>query len=188
MKRALALSFLALWFFSTPALAQFGGGGSPCGVGDINASCQVTGSHLASPLPAVQGGTAATSGQWGAGGNRVLCSIRAANFNVTTDQACAIPAVVTAWAPTSIVVTNCGTSLTLAAGGVYPTTAKGGTALVAAAQVYTALSGASVVLALTMAANIATTRQTVNTVYLSLTTGQGAGATCDFYVIGNDLT
>jgi hypothetical protein len=154
---------------SLPANAQFGGGGmvSPCS-GDLNTSCQVTGLHL--------------------GVMRVLCSIRAANFNITTDQACAIPASVTAWVPTSILATNCSGSFTLAAGGVYPATSKGGTALVAAGQAYTALTGAAVVLGLTLAANIATTRQTVNTVYLSLTTGTGSAATCDFYVIGNDLT
>jgi hypothetical protein len=168
LKNTLAALLLSSSLVS-PSQAQFGSGGtiSPCS-GDLNTSCQVTNLHT--------------------GVNRILCSIRGANFNVTTDQACTIPASVTAWAPTSIVVTNCSTSLTLAAGGVYPATSKGGTALVAAAQVYTALTGATVVLTLTLAANIATTRQTVNTVYLSLTVGQGGAATCDFYVIGNDLT
>lgn len=120
--------------------------------------------------------------------NRVLCSIRAANFNTTADQLCTIPAGVTAWVPTSILVTNCSGTFTLAAGGVYPATSKGGTALVAAGQVYTALTGATVVLGLTLAATIATTRQTTNSLYLSLTTGTGGTATCDVYVIGNDLT
>jgi hypothetical protein len=183
--RIIALA-LGLWL-GHAAYAQFGGGGSPCGAGDLNASCQVTGSHLAAPLPAAQGGSASASGL-GVGATRVLCSIRAANFNVTTDQSCVLPAAVTVWAPTSIVVTNCSTSMTLAAGGVYPTTAKGGTALVAATQVYTALTTSSTMLGLTMAAGIATTRQTVGTVFLSLTTAQGGAATCDFYLIGNDLT
>lgn len=120
--------------------------------------------------------------------SRVLCSIRGANFNSTADQSCVIPGTITAWVPTSIVVTNCSTSLTLAAGGVYPAAAKAGTALVAAAQVYTALTGASVVLGLTLAANIATTRYAVSTVYLSLTLAQGGAATCDFYLVGVDLT
>jgi len=160
----------ALWLLLScvPSQAQFGNGGvSPC-TGDLNGSCQVTNLHI--------------------GVNRVLCSIRAANFNSTADQACVIPSSVTAWVPTSIIVTNCSGTFTLAAGGVYPTTSKGGTALVAAAQVYTALTGSSVVLALTMAANIATTRQSVNTIYLSLTTGTGSAAACDFYLMGNDLT
>lgn len=122
------------------------------------------------------------------GAVRVLCSIRAANFNITTDQACTIPAGITAWAPTSIIVTNCTGTFTLAAGGVYPATSKGGTALVAAAQAYTALTGSAIVLGLTLAAGIATTRYTINTLYLALTTGTGSTAACDFYVIGNDLT
>jgi hypothetical protein len=150
---------LSLWLAVIPAAAQFGGSGSSTTVNN----------------------TAANT-------NRVLCSIRAANFNITTDQACAIPASVTAWVPTSIIVTNCSGTFTLAVGGVYPATSKGGTALVAAAQAYTALTGATVVLGLTLAANIAATRQTINTVYLSLTTGAGSAATCDFYVVGNDLT
>ena len=168
MHRVIILALLLI-LHPALALAQFPGGGtvSPCS-GDLNTSCQVTNLHT--------------------GVSRVLCSIRAANFNVTTDQSCVIPASITAWVPTSILVTNCSGTFTLAAGGVYPTTSKGGTALVAAAQVYTALTGATVILGLTLAANIATTRQTVNAVYLSLTTGTGGAATCDFYVIGTDLT
>jgi hypothetical protein len=149
---------LSLWLATAPATAQFGSGG-----------------------PVTVNNTAT-------GAVRVLCSIRAANFNITTDQACTIPAGVTAWNPTSIIATNCTGTFTLAAGGVYPATSKGGTALVAAAQAYTALTGSSVILGLTLAATIATTRQTINTVYLSLTTGTGSAATCDFYVIGNDLS
>lgn len=122
------------------------------------------------------------------GAQRILCSIRTANFNTTTDQACPISSSITVWAPTAIWTTNCTTSLTLAAGGVYPTTSKGGTPLVAAVQVYSALSTAAIILPLTLAANIATTRYTVANVYLSLTTGQGTAATCDVYVLGVDLT
>ena len=133
-------------------------------------------------------GGAVTVNNTAANTNRVVCSIRAANFNTTADQACTIPAGVTAWVPTSIIVTNCTGTFTIAAGGVYPATSKGGTALVAAAQAYTALTGSSVVLGLTLAATIATTRMTINTVYLSLTTGTGGAATCDFYLIGNDIT
>lgn len=129
------------------------------------------------------GGNLATKGISG-----VLCSIRSANFNITTDQACTIPATITAWVPSSIVVTNCSTSMTLAAGGVYPTTSKGGTALVSAVQLYSALTSATIVLNLTLVANIATTRYTANTMYLSLTTGQGGAATCDLYIMGSDLT
>src|ERR1700680_7900 len=102
--RRLARALAALFFVAalvSPSQAQFGSGGtiSPCS-GDLNTSCQVTNLHT--------------------GVSRILCSIRAANFNITTDQACAIPASVTAWVPTSILVTNCSGTFTLAAGGVYP--------------------------------------------------------------------
>ncbi len=118
----------------------------------------------------------------------VLCTIRAANFNTTADQACVIPPSITAWAPTAIWCTNASTSLTLAAGGWYPAASKAGTALVAAAPLYSALTGASIILSATLAANIATTRYTINTVYLALTTGQGGAATADCYIVGVDLT
>src|ERR1700691_4541819 len=150
---------LALWLALSPlsASAQFSGGGtvSPC-TGDLNTACQVTNLHT--------------------GVVRILCSIRSANFNSTADQACVIPASVTAWAPTAIIVTNCSGTFTLTAGRVYPTTSKGGTALVAAAQAYTALTTSTIVLGLTLAANIATTRYAVSTLYLSLTTGAGSAA------------
>lgn len=123
-----------------------------------------------------------------AGAMRVLGTLRAANMNSTADQAIAIPATITKWAPTAIWATNCTGSLTLASGGVYPSASKGGTALVAATQAYSALTGSTVVLPMTMAANIATTLQTVATVYFSLTTASGAAATCDIYILGVDLT
>jgi hypothetical protein len=119
-----------------------------------------------------------------AGTQRVLGSLRGANFNVTTDQP--IPMAVAVYQITGIIVTNCSASLTLAAGGFYPTTAKGGAAIVSALQVYTALTAATITLNVTLAAGAV--RYTVNTVYLSLTAAQGSAATCDVYVLGQDLT
>lgn len=119
---------------------------------------------------------------------QVIGTLRGANFNVTTDQAITIPATVTAWAPTAIWVTNCSTSMTLAAGGFYPATSKGGTALVAATQVYSTATSGSIVVNAALAAGIATTKQTINTVYFSLTTAQGSAATCDIYLVGVDLS
>lgn len=142
---------------------------------------------ISSPVSAGNGGTGTTNG-FAPGAQRVLCSIRSANMNTTADQACTIAAAVTAWAPTAIWCTNASTSLTTAAGGWYPTTSKGGTPLVAAIQVYTTLSASTIILPLTLAANIATTRYAVNTIYLALTLGQGGAATADCYVIGVDLT
>lgn len=125
---------------------------------------------------------------YGPGDQRILGSLRAANFNVTTDQAIAIPPQTTKWAPVGIWVTNCSGTMTLAVGGFYTAASKGGTALVAASQAYSALSGATIILPTTLAANIATTTLTVSTVYLSLTTAAGSAATCDVYVLGVDLS
>ncbi len=119
-----------------------------------------------------------------AGTQRVLGSLRGANFNITTDQPIPISAAV--YQITGIIVTNCSASLTLAAGGFYPTTAKGGTAIVSSLQAYTALTAAAITLNVTIAAGAV--RYTVTPVYLSLTTGQGSAATCDVYVVGQDLT
>jgi hypothetical protein len=117
---------------------------------------------------------------------RVLGQLRGANFNVTTDQAIAINA--TVFQITSIVVTNCSASLTLAVGGFYSAASKGGTPIVAATQVYSALTASTVLLNPTVAATPLITRFTVSSVFLSLTTAQGAAATCDVYIVGIDLT
>lgn len=113
--------------------------------------------------------------------------LKSANFNTTSDQAIAIASGVTAYQLTSIIVTNCSTSLTLAAGGFYTSTSKGGTVIVAAIQVYSAATGATVLVLPTVAAT-GQIRLTAATVYLSLTTAQGGAATCDVYLMGNDLT
>jgi hypothetical protein len=155
-----------------PASAQFGGGsitGAPSGA----ASGDLGGNY---PNP-----TAKDMG-------RIICSIRSANFNTTADQACTINSLITAWAPTAVWVTNCTGTLTLAAGGVYPAASKGGTPMVASTQAYSTLTTSTLVLNLTMAAGIATTRFTIGTAFLSLTTAAGSAATCDFYIIGQDLT
>lgn len=119
---------------------------------------------------------------------RVLGTLRSANFNSVADQTIPIVSSVTAFQITSIIVTNCSASLTTAAGGVYPTTSKGGVPIVAAIQAYTALTGTTVLLGATVAATPLVTRYAVSNVFLALTIAQGAPATCDVYVIGNDLT
>lgn len=123
------------------------------------------------------------------GMTRRLCKIATANMNVTTDQTCAIPAAITAWAPTAVWVTNCSGTLAggLAAGGFYTAASKGGTALVAAVQVYTGLTAASVILPLTIATGL-TTRFAVASTFFSLTTANGSAVTCDVYLLGQDLT
>lgn len=124
----------------------------------------------------------------GLGAQRVLCSIRGVNMNTTADQTCNLPSTISAWAPTAAWTTNCSGTLTLAAGGVYPAASKAGTPLVAAAQAYSTLTTSALILPLTFAANIVTNRYTISAVFFSLTTGAGSAATCDFYVIGVDLS
>lgn len=119
---------------------------------------------------------------------RVLGSLRGANFNSTADQAIAIAPTITAFQLTSIIVTNCSTSLTTAAGGFYTAASKGGTVLVLAITTYTGLTGATVVVNPTIVTATLPVRYTLSSIFFSLTTGQGSAATCDVYVMGIDLT
>jgi len=128
---------------------------------------------------------------------RVLASLRGANFNTTNDQPIAIPQRVTAFRLTGITVTNASLGLTTAAGGFYPQAAKASTPIVAAAQAYSALTTTTDLLNLTIAsfglntrfssANLGTIGGLLN-IWFSLTTGQGVAATADVYLIGIDLT
>jgi hypothetical protein len=108
--------------------------------------------------------------------------LRGANMNSTADQLFTKVGQFTAYRLNSVFVTNASISLTTAAGGIYPTTAKGGTALVASSQVYSSLTAATAILTATIAGAGSTTRHTGMDWYLSLTTGQGAAATADFYI------
>jgi hypothetical protein len=118
-------------------------------------------------------------------GTRLLGCLKSANFNVTIDQSIAISAA--RYIVRDIVVTNSSVSLTTAAGGIYTAASKGGTAIVAAIQTYAALTAAAKFLSLTLAAVLGTDVRTEATLYLSLTTGQGAAATADVYLLGDVL-
>lgn len=128
---------------------------------------------------------------------RVLASLRGANFNITTDQPILIPINFTAFQLTGIVITNASVSLTTAVGGFYPAALKGGTPIVSAAQAYSALTTPAGLLQATLASFGQNTRFSsanlglVNgflAIWLSLTTAQGAAATADVYLQGVDLT
>jgi hypothetical protein len=130
-------------------------------------------------------------------GQRVIASLRGANFNTTNDQPIAIPQRFVAFQLTSIIITNASVNLTTAAGGFYPAAAKGGTPIVAAAQAYSSLTTAASLMTATLASFGANTRfSSANLgsiggllmIWLSLTTGQGAPATADVYLCGIDLT
>ncbi len=117
---------------------------------------------------------------------RVIGKLIGADMNVTTDQAITIQGLgdqFSKYVVERIVVTNASISLTTAAGGVYTAASKSG-AIVAAGQVYSALTAATKYVALTLTGASLTDVLTVSTIYLSLTTGQGAAATADVYIYG----
>jgi hypothetical protein len=128
---------------------------------------------------------------------RVLASLRGANFNTTNDQPIAIPLNFTAFQLNGIIITNASISLTSAVGGFYPQPAKAGTPIVSAAQAYSALTTPASLLAVTLAAFGANTRFSAANlgsiggflmIWLSLTTPQGAPALADVYLTGTDLS
>ena len=130
-------------------------------------------------------------------GNTILARLLSADFNSILDQSIQLPKAITAFQITGILITNATLSLTTAAGGFYPTTSKGGTAIVAAGQVYSTLTAATKLLSATLAGTVATTRYSsanvdvisgYPTIYLSLTTAQGAACTADVYILGVNLS
>lgn len=108
--------------------------------------------------------------------------LEGADMNSTSDQRFTKVGRFNAFRLNSIFATNGSISLTTAVGGIYPTTAKGGTALVANSQVWSGVTGATPIATLTVAGAGSTTRHTLTDIYLSLTTPQGAAATCDIYI------
>lgn len=118
----------------------------------------------------------------------LLGSLTGANFNITTDQAITIQSGITRYVIRRIMVEAASISLTTAAGGLYTNAAKAGTIIVAAGQVYTALTTSAKWVDLTLTAVIGTDVLTATTVYLSLTTAQGAAATANVWLFGENLT
>ncbi len=118
----------------------------------------------------------------------VLCGVaKSVNMNSTADQAISINCGSSNYSINSIQVVNPSTSLTTAAGGVYTAVSKGGVAVVSNTQTYSVLttnaqntSGSRASLTL----NTGNAQMNASTLYVSLTTAQGAPATADFYVYG----
>lgn len=109
--------------------------------------------------------------------------LKGANFNSTADQS--IPITFAAkYTITNIYVMNCSVSMTTAQGGFYTAASKGGTNLVLSTQAYTSLTTTTGQLATTLTAAATANSFTANPLFLSLTTAQGAAATCDVYVDG----
>ena len=127
------------------------------------------------------------------GASQKVLARASCDFNSTADQPLLLPSYITAFMLTGIIVTNASLALTTAVGGFYPAVSKGGTALVANSQVYSSLTAATNLLSCTLTGAVATTRYSRANlaswaIYLSLTTGQGAAATADCYVLGIDLS
>lgn len=118
----------------------------------------------------------------------LLASLINADFNITSDQAITLISGVTRYIIRRIVVENASISLTTAAGGIYGAAAKSAPIIVAAAQVYSALTATTKKLDLTLEAVVGTDVFTAATLYLSLTTGQGAPATGNIWIFGENVT
>ena len=136
-----------------------------------------------------------TTGWGGYAPNRIQCgTLTGANMNSTADQAIPLSVPTATYMIDSIAISNPSTSLTTAAGGFYSAASKGGVAVVASSQAYSTLTtNAANSTGNTMLATIATAGSTtafngagqssqIATLYLSLTTAQGAAATADIRV------
>ena len=108
-----------------------------------------------------------------------------ANLNTTTDQA--ITGFPAKYMITGIYMTNASGSVTTAVGGIYTAASKVGSQVIYSGQSYSALTTASSLLGLTFATGALETAYTAGTLYLSLTTPQGAAMTADVYVMGVTL-
>lgn len=117
--------------------------------------------------------------------------LKNANMNSTADQAIPIqlPGVGAGgngrYTVLSILCANPSISLTAAAGGIYTGPGKTGVQVVSSAQAFAALTQGLVNVAgslLQLTINLPTAFFTAPTLYLALTTAQGAPATADFYV------
>lgn len=119
-------------------------------------------------------------------GGILLGELIGANMNSTGDQQIVIFSAPAKYIIRRIVATNASLSLTTAVGGIYTAVSKGGTAVVANSQAYSTLSAGTKFLDLTLASN--TDYRTATSLYLSLTTPQGAAATADIFVYGDIVT
>ncbi len=114
---------------------------------------------------------------------QVLFVIRAANFQLTTDQAFTKLFSGTNYKLTEVIaVRKSGAATVACAGGIYDGASKAGNALVAAAQVWVTLAANVNVTATTAA--IAATALTSATPFLSLTTGSTGAVTADVFLLG----
>lgn len=117
------------------------------------------------------------------GVSQLLFVKRAANMQLTTDQAMLKIFAGTKYRVTDIIAIRASGGASVAcAGGIYDAASKGGNALVATAQSWVALAtGVNVVPTI---AAVAATTVLDPTLYVSLTTGSTAACTADIFVYG----
>lgn len=115
--------------------------------------------------------------------NDLLFQLLGANMNSTADQIFEKVGPFTEWFTNNIWATNASLTLSVAVGGIYPAASKAGTAIIAAAQAWSGLAGPNVN---GIQLSLPSTAAAIKTItpYLSLTTPQGAAATCDIYIFG----
>lgn len=115
--------------------------------------------------------------------NVLLGKLASADMNSAADQAIAINLPTNGkYVIRNIVVTNASISLTTAVGGIYAAASKT-TPIVANSQAYTTLTASTKVMDLVVL--VSADIRSEATLYLSLTTAQGAAATADIYVFGD---
>jgi len=125
------------------------------------------------------------SNVWRPAASTILGQLTSADFNSTADQSIVIRSA--RYVVRKIIVDNASLNLTTAVGGLYTGAGKSGTVVVANTQVYTALTAAAKFVDLTIAATPTTDVLTSTTIFLSLTTPQGAAATADVRILGDVL-
>jgi hypothetical protein len=122
------------------------------------------------------------------GTSRVLGSARGIDCTqVNTDTIINLPATISKYQITAVLITNASTTPVLAQLSAYTAAAAGGTNIVAAA-VITALSATTVIQSSTLAAGVVTTAFTANPLYARVTVANVGALTVDVYIIGTDLS
>lgn len=116
---------------------------------------------------------------------QLLFVLRAADFELTTDQQFTKLFQGTKWRATLVIAERkTGAFDTSCLGGIYNAAAKGGDALIAAAQSWAGLTGAGKMVEATLAAVVLTDVQSTVDLFLSLSTGNASALTADVYVYG----
>lgn len=112
----------------------------------------------------------------------LLAVKRAADMNTTADQIITLGPL--RYVVRRVIVCGASGSLTSAAGGIYTGSGKTGTAIVPAAQSYAALTSGTKFIDTSLHASVGTDRLILSSLYLSLSTPQGAPMTADIYIYG----